>query len=435
MGDESVLEAMRSEWNDRAQEDANYYVAFGRRNQSEEEFFATAADQVRAFETELKRRPASFWRGGVALEIGCGPGRLLRPLSRHFREIHGTDVSDEMIRRAAANLRGVPNVRLHHTANSDLAQFANGSVDFVYSYAVFQHIPSKDVVFGYFEEAFRVLRPGGFFVFQINGLPDRGHQASTWNGVRVSAEEVVAFARRAGMLLLQLNDKETQYVWVTLQKPQTEPVEPLPFAQLIRIRNAYTGEPVIPATGRFAAASIWMENLRGDADLLNLSAAVDGVPAYGCYVSPPVNRLRHFNTILPRGTRTGLVPIEVFWRGQSLFPAAWVRVIPPGARVPRVCSLSDGINLLSQNRIESGIVKLVMEEVAAPERLRVKVSGDPVPCGSFCVNPLHERYEFDFHVPAHLPAGPALVEIALGDRPFAPVRIDIVNAAASRLPA
>jgi ubiquinone/menaquinone biosynthesis C-methylase UbiE len=434
MADESVLEAMRSDWNERAREDANYYVAFGRKQQPEDEFFATGEDQVRAFETELKRRPARFWRDAVALEIGCGPGRLLRPLSRHFREIHGTDVSDEMIRRAEANLRGVDNVRLHHAAESNLSQFPEAQVDFIYSYAVFQHIPSKEVIFGYFDEAFRVLRPGGFFVFQINGLPDRGHETTTWNGVRVGAEEIVAFARRTGMLLLQLNDKETQYVWVTLQKPVTQSPDPPPLAQLIRIRNAYTGEPVVPATGRFGAASIWMENLPDDADLLNMSATVNGVPAYGCYVSPPVNRLRHFNIILPRGTRTGLVPIGVFWRGNALFPPAWVRVIPPGARVPRVCSLTDGINLLSPNRIESGIAKLVMEEVAEPERLRVKVSGEPAVCGAFCVNPLHERYEFDFQVPAHVPDGPAMVEIALGERRFAPVRVDIANAA-SRLQA
>jgi hypothetical protein len=80
------------------------------------------------------------------------------------------------------------------------------------------------------------------------------------------------------------------------------------------------------------------------------------------------------------------------------------------------------------NRIESGIAKLVMEEVEAPERLRVRVAGEAVPCGSFCVNPLHERYEFDFRLPVGTAADAALVEIALGDRPFAPVRIEVVGA-------
>jgi len=428
MAQDAVLGVMRADWNRRAEEDANYYVAFGRKNQSEEEFFSSGADQVRAFEMELKRKPAAFWRGAAALEIGCGPGRLLRPLSRHFRELHGIDVADEMLRRAEANLRGIPNIHLHHAGDSALSAFQDETLDFIYSYAVFQHIPSRAVVMNYLAEAVRALKPGGLFVFQINALPDRGHLATTWDGVRISAEEVIAFARRAGVLLLQLNDKETQYMWVTLQKPAAASEDNMGTVELVRVRNAYTGEPVIPASGRFGAASIWMENLPDDADLLSLSAYVDGVEAYGCYVSPPVNRLRHFNIILPRGTRTGMVPVDVFWRGEALFRNALARVIPPGARVPRVCTVTDGVNLLSINKIESGIVKLVMEEVAQPERLRARVSDIEIPVSYFCVNPLHERYEFDFRLPAGLRDGSSEIDLRLGERTFAPIHVEVLNA-------
>src|SRR5271156_5096973 len=100
---------MRADWNQRAREDANYYVAFGRRDQADGEFFSTAADVIRDLEGELKRFypevPISARR---ALEIGCGPGRLMRPMSRHFGEIHGVDVADEMIEQAGAKLRDLP---------------------------------------------------------------------------------------------------------------------------------------------------------------------------------------------------------------------------------------------------------------------------------------------------------------------------------------
>ena len=158
---------MRAEWNERATEDAHYYVAFGRREQDNEEFFATGADVVRALETELKRIPHSR----RALEIGCGPGRLMRPMSRHFDEIHGIDISDEMVRRAAINLAGTPNAFPQHATASDLSSFTDASFDFVYSYAVFQHIPSGDVVFGYLREVARVLTTGGIAHLQLNGLP------------------------------------------------------------------------------------------------------------------------------------------------------------------------------------------------------------------------------------------------------------------------
>ncbi len=43
MEDPKVLERMRADWNKRAGEDAYYYVAFGRREQDDEEFFATGS--------------------------------------------------------------------------------------------------------------------------------------------------------------------------------------------------------------------------------------------------------------------------------------------------------------------------------------------------------------------------------------------------------
>src|SRR5665811_167380 len=105
MEDPKVLERMRADWNERASEDAYYYVAFGRREQDDEEFFSTASDIVKGLEWDLKRVRGK----DAALEIGCGPGRLMRPLGRNFGEIHGVDVSDEMIRLAEERLRDTPN--------------------------------------------------------------------------------------------------------------------------------------------------------------------------------------------------------------------------------------------------------------------------------------------------------------------------------------
>ena len=45
MDDPKVLDRMRADWNQRAGEDAYYYVAFGRRQQDDEEFFGTARKQ------------------------------------------------------------------------------------------------------------------------------------------------------------------------------------------------------------------------------------------------------------------------------------------------------------------------------------------------------------------------------------------------------
>src|ERR1700716_211173 len=147
MSDRNLAQQMRADWNERAVEDAYYYVAFGRKGQDDREFFASAADVVHALEAELKRLPPADRRARRALEIGCGPGRLMKPMSWNFGEIHGVDVSDEMIRLAAGKLVNVPNAFPRSTDGTDLSCYQDDFFDFLYSFAVFQHIPSRDLVF------------------------------------------------------------------------------------------------------------------------------------------------------------------------------------------------------------------------------------------------------------------------------------------------
>src|SRR5438045_3007140 len=194
----SVTHQMRADWNERAREDAHYYVAFGARDQDESAFNATAFEAIRAIESELKWfPPGRDTRAMTALEIGCGPGRLMKPLSRHFGHIYGIDVSDEMIRIARDRLEGVPNATVEATNGATLSRFPDQSIDFIYSYAVFQHIPSREVVLSYMREATRVLRPGGIFRAQFNGLP---HDAApdTWSGVTFSAADLKTFTTENG---------------------------------------------------------------------------------------------------------------------------------------------------------------------------------------------------------------------------------------------
>jgi SAM-dependent methyltransferase len=427
--DQAVRDRMRADWNARAREDANYYVAFGRRDQDDAEFLSTAADVVRDLEGELKRLspelPVSSRR---ALEIGCGPGRLMRPMSRHFGEIHGVDVSDEMIAQTQVKLCDIPWARAHHASGSDLAQFPSDHFDFVYSYAVFQHIPSAEVVFSYFRETIRVLKPGGFARLQINGLPKTAHAYTTWEGVRISGEDVHRFTRDQGIRLLSLTGVDTQYMWTSWQKPPAQP-EPLEdnAARIRHVVNAFSGEQAVPSTGRLACATLQIENLPATCDLNSLQAFVDGVAAVGCYVGPPVNGLSQFNLFLPAGVRTGLVPVRIDWHGRRLCPDAIVRVIPAGPGVPRLVSVSDGVNLLSTWRTESGALKATIEEVESIGSFAAIVDGFPVrDVETFRTDPLASRYEVNFWLPRRLRAGSHVIEIRLGTRILTRVGIEVV---------
>jgi SAM-dependent methyltransferase len=425
---DSVSDRMRSDWNERAREDAHYYVAFGGRDQDEDEFLATAADVLRSIEAQLKRLPANADRGAWrALEIGCGPGRLVKPLSRHFGEIHGVDVSDEMIRLARQRLAGIPHAYVHATNGSSLGQFADDSFDFVYSYAVFQHIPSRDVVLEYMREIRRVLRPGGVFHGQFNGLPHSG-DPNTWSGVVFSAADIRAFTRDNGLQLLNLDGEHTQYMWTTwalAARPGPDPAPDEAPPHIRRITNAYTGEPLIPQRGRHAAVSLWINDLPADCDLNNLEVLADGAPGVLIYIGPPDSSdLQQVNAWLPDGVRTGLVPVELRANGQLLCPPGIARIIPSGPLVPRIVSITDAVHLVQKNRSISGQLKVQLEEVASPESLTASVDNLPVRhIDILCTDPRPARYELNLELPQGLAPGPHILEIRIGPRRLLPAKI------------
>ncbi|MEP7362975.1 MAG: class I SAM-dependent methyltransferase [Acidobacteriota bacterium] len=425
---DTVRARMRQDWNARAEEDAHYYVAFGRRNQSGDEFFDTGNEQVNGFKIEMKRLAPGPLQARRALEIGCGPGRLMKPLSALFGEIHGVDISDQMVARARENLAGVPHAHPHHAPNSNLEAFADASFDFVYSYAVFQHIPSREVVVGYLDEAARVLKPGGIIRVQINGLPQSARVYDTWSGVRIPDEDVRAWARSTGLQLLALEGAGTQYMWATFRKPLPVAEE----ARAVRIRrvtNAHSSEPVAPVRGRFAALALWVEGLPREADLNRIEVLAGGRPAQLTYLGPPeFDGMRQLNLILSEGLDTGLGLIELRVPSSHEAARGTIRLISPGPPVPRVLSVSDGIDLLSGTRIVTGSVKVVLEEVEQPERLRAFVGGVPVPSlDYFCTDPRLPRWEVNFDVPAEAPAGPGSVRMELGARSLGEFAVEIVR--------
>lgn len=430
MDDPDVLERMRADWNERAGEDANYYVAFGRREQEEAEFFATAAPVIKGLEMDLARFPGR----SAALEIGCGPGRLMRPLSRHFKEIHGVDVSDAMIKLARERLRDTPNAFPHHNSGSDLKLFPAEKFDYVYSYAVFQHIPSAEVVFQYLREARRVLKTGGILRCQINGLPPTAKRYDTWAGVRISPGEITQFALDHDFQLLALEMIHTQYMWVTCRKRPEGWVRSLagrrpgPTASIRSLSNALTGEAVAPSHGPMAALSLWIKQLPDECDINHMTVTIDGLPGRPEYIGvPAADGVQQVNVRLPEGVRTGIVPVEMAWLGQPVCAPAWVRIIPPGPAVARLTTVTDGVNLMLDHRTESGSMKVTMVEVPSPELFHATVDGMAVrETDSFCADPMLRRYEFNFRMPRGVGKGPHQLRIGMGKRDFPPVTIEVV---------
>jgi hypothetical protein len=141
---------------------------------------------------------------------------------------------------------------------------------------------------------------------------------------------------------------------------------------------------------------------------------------------PEKDGIAQVNVALPEGLRTGMVPVEMLWLGQPVAEPGWVRIVPPGPSVARVTAIADGINLLSGTRIVTGSVKVTMHEVADVSQFHATIEGqDVLEIESFCTDPIWQRYEFNFRLPARIAKGRREVLLSLGNRKLAPLEIEV----------
>ncbi|MBN1202091.1 MAG: class I SAM-dependent methyltransferase [Anaerolineae bacterium] len=114
---------------------------------------------------------------GTVLEIGPGPGVLLRKLSERHPLAVGFDLSPGMLRQAQRHLRraGLP-VRLAQGDATHLP-FAENSFDGVVMTFAFSAIPDGQAAL---DEVARVLRPGGLGALVDACRPDNGSRIACW---------------------------------------------------------------------------------------------------------------------------------------------------------------------------------------------------------------------------------------------------------------
>jgi SAM-dependent methyltransferase len=214
--------------------------------------------------TSMKRTdPSVFWQSGqetvkrellpfvqthdvrssLALELGCGIGRLALPLAPHFRKVVGVDITRGMVQRATsfANDNGIKNISfLAFAGPEDLLQQTyehSGSCDFIYSLLVFQHIAEFSTIEGYLHVIRTLLhnrglaylqfdtRPSGVLYRLKTLLPDCLLPRFRRRGIRRirrSPAEIEAGIRRAGLEIVEQIAPETEYHRYVLRPPQTK---------------------------------------------------------------------------------------------------------------------------------------------------------------------------------------------------------------------
>ncbi len=98
----------------------------------------------------------------IALEIGCGGGVFTKRM--RFKHTYAIDVI-----KKPASLDGISNLTFIEAPDRDFTCFGieDNSIDFCYSYGVFCHL-SNTALIEYVNSVYRVLKPGGDFVFMIS---------------------------------------------------------------------------------------------------------------------------------------------------------------------------------------------------------------------------------------------------------------------------
>lgn len=101
-------------------------------------------------------------RSPVVLDVGCGQGKSFRPLYETFapQRIIAIDFEPICLERAAAEVQGLP-VDLRQGDISAL-ELADSSVDILFCHQTFHHLTRQRQALA---EFYRVLRPGGLFLF------------------------------------------------------------------------------------------------------------------------------------------------------------------------------------------------------------------------------------------------------------------------------
>jgi len=199
--DPAILERMRKDWDERARENARHYVNNAQTEWADEEFFESGRQNVGNY---ILNDMTNVCQGKdptqmAVLEIGCGVGRMTRALAGIFGQVYGVDVSGEMIAQARQNLASTPNATVMLNNGADLRVLGDITIDFAFSYIVFQHVPSREVIRNYVAEVHRLLRPGGLFKFQVQGVTSLVTSADdTWLGVPFSDEDAVRMAEDCG---------------------------------------------------------------------------------------------------------------------------------------------------------------------------------------------------------------------------------------------
>jgi len=209
----------KNKWNTLASKNSRYFVMtdFGE-DITEEKYRETGEKDYNELigGDDFIKNKLGIFEEKTALEIGCGTGRVTEFLAKHFKKVFAVDISEEMVAEGRRRLASAANIEFTAINGTDFPSIKESSIDFVFSYIVFQHMPNKKVIKRNFEEVARVLKNDGVAKIQVRGLPT--NKFNWFYGPSFTKKEIAILIAKTNLKLLKTEGENQRYFWLWLSK-------------------------------------------------------------------------------------------------------------------------------------------------------------------------------------------------------------------------
>ena len=442
-------QAMKRDWDDRARQDAKWFINTARLSQPEKDFDRDGArdvEQIVTCDLSLLTQGKDPKHLKI-LELGCGIGRMTRHLASVFGEVHATDVSGEMIHRAQERLTGISNATLYETNGYNLAELPDDHFDIVLSAFVFRHVPTPEIIEENLRDAYRVLKPGGVMKFHTNSITlfdFEEMEKDTWLGASFPDTMIRQFAQSTGAQLIGIYGVGMKDCWTTVRKPEQKTDSSSigqPFIEKSG-RADNIEESSVPASGKGAAIALIVSGLVPEIVCCNsVSIEIGGAQLPARYAGPPKTSepegLVQIEADIPIGTPGGPLSVSVVTAAGSSSKPVTVQFYEPQPVIPRIEEIGNALDSGSDVYAHGAksVVRLTvqgLDRTADPGNVRVQIGERilrPAYVGVISGNgPANGLHRVDAQLPGDIQPGTTDVRLYFGNLQSPTATLEVLSA-------